>query len=452
MKEKLINNLGLKILSCFLAFFVWLVVVNVSNPEVTGSKEVPLEIVNEQVLTKAGRTYELGGKDTVMVYFDVRTKDAYKIRSSDFRAYVDLAELYDVTGSVQVKIEVLNNKELISNAESRPGVVRIQTEELQSKQFSLIMNTYGNLAEDYAVNKAVLTPDHVTVEGPTSQVGLINHVGIELNVNGLESSTEGTAEPVFYDANGNAITVSDRVSVSPSEIQYNLEISKVKTLPLDFEVTGTAASGYQYTGVESSIKNVSVLGLKNSLASVNKITIPSSVLSVSGATQDKVVTVNLNDYLPEDVTLANADDANVTIRLKVEQLTTRMIALGESDISMENGADYYHYHLSPARIEVKLQGLKEDLDTLKAADLKAVINLSGMQLGTHNGTLSMSGLGKNFKLISVSTFTVEVTAGGPAAQMEQTTAAEEETAETENGAESDITKSQDTETNGANAG
>lgn len=77
------------------------------------------------------------------------SKDAYKIRSSDFRAYVDLAELYDVTGSVQVKIEVLNNKELISNAESRPGVVRIQTEELQSKQFSLIMNTYGNLAEDY---------------------------------------------------------------------------------------------------------------------------------------------------------------------------------------------------------------------------------------------------------------------------------------------------------------
>ena len=142
----------------------------------------------------------------------------------------------------------------------------------------------------------------------------------------------------------------------------------------------------------------------------------------------------------------------MTIRLKVEQLTTRMIALGESDISMENGADYYHYHLSPARIEVKLQGLKEDLDTLKATDLKAAINLSGMQLGAHNGTLSMSGLGKNFNLISVSAFTVEVTAGGPAAQMEQTTAAEEETAETENGSESDITKSQDTETNGANAG
>ncbi len=427
MKEKLINNLGLKILSCFLAFCMWLVVVNVSNPEMTGSKEVPLEIVNEQVLTKAGRTYELGGKDTVTVYFDVRTKDAYKIHASDFRAYIDLAELYDVTGSVQVNIEVLNNKELVSNTESRPGVVRVQTEELQSKQFSLIMNTYGTLAEDYAISKAVLTPDHVTVEGPTSQVGLINHVGIEVDVNSLESGAEGTVKPVFYDANGNAITVSDRVSVSPAEIQYALEVSKVKSLPLDFEVTGSAASGYQYTGVECSTKNVSVLGLKNSLASVNKITIPSSVLNVAGATQDKVVTVDLNDYLPEDVTLANADDAKVTIRLKVEQLTTRTITLSESDISMENGADYYHYHLSPARIEVKLQGLKEDLDTLKAENLKASVNVSGMQPGSHAGTLTMDGIGNHFKLLSVSAFNVEVTAAGPAAALQESAGSEETT-------------------------
>ena len=194
------------------------------------------------------------------------------------------------------------------------------------------------------------------------------------------------------------------------------------------------------------------MGLRTAWASVNKITIPSSVLSVAGATQDKVVTVNLNDYLPEDVSLANTDDANVTIRLKVEQLTTRIITLGESDISMENGADYYHYHLSPARIEVKLQGLKEDLDTLKPADLKATVNLSGMQLGTYTGTLNMGGLGKNFKLLSVSAFSVEVTAGGPAAQLDQTTADGEEADEEDSAAENSNTKIQDTETSGANAG
>ena len=64
----------------------------------------------------------------------------------------------------------------------------------------------------------------------------------------------------------------------------------------------------------------------------------------------------------------------------------------------------------------------------------------------------MGGLGKNFKLISVSAFNIEVTAGGPAAQLEQTTQAEEETTESETSTENDTTKLQDTETSGANVG
>ena len=64
----------------------------------------------------------------------------------------------------------------------------------------------------------------------------------------------------------------------------------------------------------------------------------------------------------------------------------------------------------------------------------------------------MSGLGKNFKLISVSAFNIEVTAGGPTAQLEQTTASEEETTESETSNENDMTKLQDTETSGASAG
>ena len=41
MKEKITHNLGLKILSVVIAFLVWLIVVNVSNPEVTDSVNVP---------------------------------------------------------------------------------------------------------------------------------------------------------------------------------------------------------------------------------------------------------------------------------------------------------------------------------------------------------------------------------------------------------------------------
>ena len=51
MGKRLTNNLGLKVISVFLAFFVWLAVVNIANPETDGSREIPLEIVNGNVLT-----------------------------------------------------------------------------------------------------------------------------------------------------------------------------------------------------------------------------------------------------------------------------------------------------------------------------------------------------------------------------------------------------------------
>lgn len=46
MKERLTNNLGLKILSVVIAVFMWLIMVNVSNPLVSDSQEVTVDMIN----------------------------------------------------------------------------------------------------------------------------------------------------------------------------------------------------------------------------------------------------------------------------------------------------------------------------------------------------------------------------------------------------------------------
>lgn len=42
MKEKLTNNLAIKLIALFCAFFVWLAVVNVANPIKVSTREVPV--------------------------------------------------------------------------------------------------------------------------------------------------------------------------------------------------------------------------------------------------------------------------------------------------------------------------------------------------------------------------------------------------------------------------
>lgn len=64
-----------------------------------------MEMINAEVLEKSNLTYEIIGKKTVTISYEVRIRDRYKISASDFYVYADLAEMYDVTGSVPVKIE-----------------------------------------------------------------------------------------------------------------------------------------------------------------------------------------------------------------------------------------------------------------------------------------------------------------------------------------------------------
>ena len=150
MKERLTNNLGLKILSVVIAVFMWLIMVNVSNPLVSDSQEVTVDMINAEVLEKSNLTYEIIGKKTVTISYEVRIRDRYKISASDFYVYADLAEMYDVTGSVPVKIEVndRNVKAMIEGTPvAKPGVVRVETEPLQKKRFYLTVNTIGQEEE-----------------------------------------------------------------------------------------------------------------------------------------------------------------------------------------------------------------------------------------------------------------------------------------------------------------
>ena len=164
MKEKQNKRWGLKLLSVLCAFLVWLGVVNVADPVMTSTVEVPVEIVNGEVLEASGLTYEIIGKKTTTVSYEVKTTNAHRIRPADFRAYADMTDLWSVTGSIPVKVEVLNHSEyLLSAPVSRVSTIKIETEPLQKKRFDINVSYAGDLEEGYEAGDVVLSPDHLYV-------------------------------------------------------------------------------------------------------------------------------------------------------------------------------------------------------------------------------------------------------------------------------------------------
>lgn len=410
MKEKLTKNLGLKLISVFCAFFVWLAVVNVANPIKSGSQEVTVDIMNENVLSDKNLTYEIDGRKSATVTYRVRTKNAYRIKASDFRIYADLSEMYDVTGAIPLKVEVLNNEELFESTPvvKAPGVIKIKTEALQTKRFDLKVTTTGKQAEGYEPGEITLSPDFVYVKGPVSQVGQISEIGIEFDVDGASNDIGGVTTPIFYDANGNKLALDEKVTVLSNEIAYQLVMLKVKNLTLDFAVTGEVADGYRFTGVESELKNVPVAGLKSVLASISTLTIQNPGLNVDKATSDKVCEINLDDYMPDNVTIVGVKNHTIPVTLKVEALKERTFKLDTMDIMLDGKQENFIYEVDKNQIDVVIRGLKDDLDSLTEDNLNAVAHVSGYEAGTHEGVLTFN-VDDSFEIVKYSDFNFVIT-------------------------------------------
>ena len=58
MKKKIMDNLALKLLSIIVAFIIWLVIINITDPTVIKRfNNIPVDILNENVITSSNQVY-----------------------------------------------------------------------------------------------------------------------------------------------------------------------------------------------------------------------------------------------------------------------------------------------------------------------------------------------------------------------------------------------------------
>ena len=116
MKNKITTNLFLKVLSVIMAFLFWLVIINMIDPTVAKTfRDIPVEILNENVITSANQVFEVESGDTVNVTVKGKRSFVETLSPRDFTAVADLSELSKVNAvsiNVQLKKQSNSNVEL----------------------------------------------------------------------------------------------------------------------------------------------------------------------------------------------------------------------------------------------------------------------------------------------------------------------------------------------------
>ena len=106
MKSKVMNNFGLKVISLVVAFIVWLVIINTTNPTITKTfTDIPVKVINENVITSLNQVYEVVDGDMVDVVVKGKRSFVEELTNDDFSATADLSKLSTVnTAGIQVKL------------------------------------------------------------------------------------------------------------------------------------------------------------------------------------------------------------------------------------------------------------------------------------------------------------------------------------------------------------
>lgn len=381
MKNKLTRNWGLKIASFLSAALLWLVVTNINDPIVSYRvADVPVTIRNANLITDRGQVYEvLDGTDTI----DTVTVSAPRsiIDSLDKSNIVAVADINDLTSVDTVPIKLSTNKynDKLDSIRGNIDNVRLSIEEKQTRSLQIKPVTTGEVREGYKVGDTTTDQNLVQISGPKSVISQVAKAQAEVDISGFTNNIIGADSTIrFYDNDGKEI-VTTNIEKSISKVRINVEILELKALPVVCEVTGTPEDGYQYTGeVEFSKGSVMVAAKSQILEHVEAINIPEGVLDVTDASEDVTVLVDLNEYLPDGIEIAeNNFVGRINVTAKIEAERERAVRIPVERIVFEGLPERYQAVITEPANEcsITLTGLQSALNEVTAEDVTASVDL-----------------------------------------------------------------------------
>ena len=376
MKDKWKNNLGLKVLAVLFAIFLWWMVVNIDDPIGTKTYTVDVNVTNPEVITNAGKSYQIiDGTKNVSVTVKARRKVLDEIKKNNIVATADLREMQDT--SVPIRVSVTGFEGDYEEVTANPRNIQVKVENTQKKTFPITTVAVGTTRDGYVVGSMTASPKTVDISGPESSIAKISKVIAKVDVNEMAADTSVQAQLIYYDAADNIIDKTLLTSnCDKNGVSVTIDIWKTKELSLKFDTSGIeAAAGYVFTGIEVEPQAVEVAGNPDVLRGMTEIAINKKALEKTEMKESAEVIVDIKEYMPEGISLVDADAASVVVRILLEKAGTKTLRLPTGSITVLNASEELQLVYETLEIELTFSGSNENLEKLTSETIIASIDL-----------------------------------------------------------------------------
>lgn len=382
MKNKLTHNLGLKILALVFSIGLWFVVNNITDPTIKKPfTNIPVDIINEEMLTNEGKVYEVL-EDTDVINVSVIGKKSVLdyITKDDIKAVADLSELtFMNTVSIKVSSAKYNSElEFTTSIDN----LKLSIEDIKRVQMIINTSTSGVPAEGYIVGTVTPSQNVVRLSGPESLISQIDHVEAVANIAGYSTDINSSVELKLCDKDGNEIK-SNSIKMNIATINVAVTILGTKEVPLNFIVQGEPAEGYVVSDEMVTVpEKVTIAGRKNALENVSEITVVDSALKVDKLEKDLTTIINIKKYLPAGIQFADSTfNGNVSVTVGIEPLVTEEFEIPVENFAIGNVPEGFKAVIKEFENEniknykISLSGVENDIKKVNEKDVIGVIDM-----------------------------------------------------------------------------
>lgn len=338
LKKWVINNIGLKILAIVFAFVLWLVIVNIQDPEITRTVNgIPVSILNEDTISENEYVYAVASGDTVNLVVTGKRSIVNYLSASDFEATADFREL-SMTNAVPITVKMTGSlakyeNQLMITQKNMSMVLKL--EGMASKMIDVELRYLGQQQKDMIIDDAVVEPAQIEVTAPVSVLANISRAEALVDLENVADGAVLRATPTVYNLGGGVVEAGGDISFSTDEVNVSFATSHTKQVGVTLLPVGVPAEGYELTNITKSFDSVILKGKEEVLEKVYRVTIPGSMLDINGAVSDTSVTVNLGSYIPEGTEIYD-NNVNITVKAIIDPIEGYEAAETEAEV-MEKG-------------------------------------------------------------------------------------------------------------------
>ena len=322
------------------------------------------------------------------------------------QATLDLSGLGAGEHTVNVQVRVLLRPYQIVVTD--PETVTVNLEPFATRTLTLDISTSGIPAIGYQAGEVVIDPTKVVVSGPESLVNQATHARVFVNLDGVREDIEQSITIQIMNEEDKVIR---GITVTPDSVQVNVPVSQqggFRDVAVKVVVQGQQAPGYRVENISVFPLVVTVFASDPELVNALPGVVETLPLDLQDAKEDITTRLALN--LPENVTLVGAQTVQVTVGISPIQTS---LTLSNQEITVIGLSEGLAAQVLPQTVDVIISGPLPVLDALSPQDVIVTVDVTGLEIGTHQLEPIVDVLVDNVLVESILPGTIEVVISPP---------------------------------------